>query len=126
MPTQTMTYSVPGVSCEHCRMAITEEVSAVAGVESVDVDLTGSSCPFAASRRRRCCGSRCDRRSRLRRGRLSLIRLRRESAILRLALSPPCWPRSAASPRSPVLRPAASRTRAAGVAPIRIDGAWKR
>ena len=32
-------YSVPGVSCEHCRAAITREVSAVAGVESVEVDL---------------------------------------------------------------------------------------
>ena len=35
----TATYRVPGVSCEHCRSAITDEVSAVAGVESVDVDL---------------------------------------------------------------------------------------
>jgi copper chaperone len=33
-------YSVPGVSCEHCRIAITREVAAVAGVESVEVDLT--------------------------------------------------------------------------------------
>jgi copper chaperone len=31
--------SVPGVTCEHCRTAITKEVGAVAGVESVDVDL---------------------------------------------------------------------------------------
>ena len=35
----TVTYRVPGVSCEHCRAAITGEVSGVAGVESVDVDL---------------------------------------------------------------------------------------
>ena len=35
----TTTYSVPGVSCGHCRAAITEEVAKVAGVESVDVDL---------------------------------------------------------------------------------------
>jgi copper chaperone len=41
MPVETLTYSVPGVSCEHCRAAITEEVSAVAGVESVVVDLDG-------------------------------------------------------------------------------------
>jgi copper chaperone CopZ len=34
-----LTYKVPGVSCEHCRTAITEEVSRVAGVESVVVDL---------------------------------------------------------------------------------------
>ncbi len=36
---ETITYSVPGMSCGHCRVAITAEVSAVAGVESVDVDL---------------------------------------------------------------------------------------
>jgi copper chaperone CopZ len=35
----TAAYSVPGVSCGHCRAAIVGEVSAVAGVESVDVDL---------------------------------------------------------------------------------------
>jgi copper chaperone len=32
-------YSVPGVSCEHCRAAISSEVSKVAGVKAVDVDL---------------------------------------------------------------------------------------
>src|SRR5690349_1577107 len=36
---ETITYSVPGMSCGHCRAAITAEVSAVDGVESVDVDL---------------------------------------------------------------------------------------
>jgi copper chaperone len=35
----SVTYTVPGMSCEHCRAAVTEEVSAVAGVETVDVDL---------------------------------------------------------------------------------------
>lgn len=35
----TITYSVPDVSCGHCRSAITSEVSTVAGVESVEVDL---------------------------------------------------------------------------------------
>lgn len=35
----TLTYSVPGVSCEHCRAAITHEVTKVEGVESVEVDL---------------------------------------------------------------------------------------
>jgi copper chaperone len=33
-------YSVPGISCEHCRVAITSEVSQVAGVGAVDVDVT--------------------------------------------------------------------------------------
>lgn len=32
-------YSVPGVSCGHCRTAITSEVSRVAGVSAIDVDL---------------------------------------------------------------------------------------
>lgn len=36
-----LTYSVPGVSCGHCRAAITEEVEKVAGVSGVDVDLEG-------------------------------------------------------------------------------------
>ena len=34
-----VTYCVPGISCGHCRAAITAEVSAVAGVHSVDVNL---------------------------------------------------------------------------------------
>ena len=36
---QTFTYTVPDVSCGHCRAAITDEVGAVEGVETVDVDL---------------------------------------------------------------------------------------
>jgi copper chaperone CopZ len=36
---QTRIYSVPGISCAHCRMAITREVTRVAGVSAVDVDL---------------------------------------------------------------------------------------
>jgi copper chaperone len=35
----TRTYSVPGVSCDHCREAITNEVAKVDGVAAVDVDL---------------------------------------------------------------------------------------
>jgi copper chaperone len=38
-PTRYIEYSVPGVSCEHCRTAITAEVSRVPGVETVEVDL---------------------------------------------------------------------------------------
>jgi copper chaperone CopZ len=33
------TYSVPGMHCAHCERAVSEELSAVPGVESVDVDL---------------------------------------------------------------------------------------
>lgn len=34
-----LTYAVAGMSCSHCEAAIASEVSGVAGVESVDVDL---------------------------------------------------------------------------------------
>ncbi len=34
-----ITYAVPGMTCEHCRMAITAEVTRVDGVAAVDVDL---------------------------------------------------------------------------------------
>ena len=36
---EQLTYSVPEMSCGHCRTAITSEVERVAGVESVGVDL---------------------------------------------------------------------------------------
>ena len=36
---ETITYSVPGVSCGHCRAAITAEVTGIDGVESCEVDL---------------------------------------------------------------------------------------
>ena len=39
MISETTTYSVPGVTCEHCRAAISKEVGTVAGVRSVEVDL---------------------------------------------------------------------------------------
>ena len=35
----TVTYRVPGLTCEHCRIAVAEELSAVPGVECVEVDL---------------------------------------------------------------------------------------
>lgn len=35
----TITYSVPGMTCEHCKHAVSSEVGAVAGVTDVDVDL---------------------------------------------------------------------------------------
>ena len=41
--TQVLSYSVPGVSCEHCRAAITTEVDRVPGVAGVDVDLDAKS-----------------------------------------------------------------------------------
>jgi len=36
---RTLTYSVPGVHCDHCRAAIEGEVSPLAGVTAVAVDL---------------------------------------------------------------------------------------
>lgn len=36
---QTITYTVPGMSCGHCKMSVTEELTKIEGVESVDVDL---------------------------------------------------------------------------------------
>ena len=35
----TRTYSVPGISCDHCKRAIEAEVSTVADVASVEVDV---------------------------------------------------------------------------------------
>lgn len=37
--TQQLTYQVPGMSCGHCRTAITDEVKKVDGVQDVAVDL---------------------------------------------------------------------------------------
>lgn len=37
----TLTYTVEGMSCQHCVNAITEEVTQVPGVDGVDVDLDG-------------------------------------------------------------------------------------
>jgi copper chaperone len=36
---QTTTYSVAGMTCEHCALSVTEEVGALPGVQAVDVDL---------------------------------------------------------------------------------------
>ena len=36
---ETVTYSVPAIHCDHCGMSIREEVSEVEGVEGVDVDI---------------------------------------------------------------------------------------
>ncbi len=36
---QTLTFRVPDMSCGHCKASVTEEVSAVDGVEEVEIDL---------------------------------------------------------------------------------------
>lgn len=37
--TNTLTLTVSGMTCGHCKAAVTESVSAVPGVATVDVDL---------------------------------------------------------------------------------------
>src|SRR3954471_10496729 len=39
MENTELTYRVAGMNCDHCRVAVTDEVSKVAGVRAVDVDL---------------------------------------------------------------------------------------
>jgi copper chaperone len=48
--TTELTYSVPGVSCDHCRAAITAEVEQVPGVTGVDVDLAAKRVSVAGER----------------------------------------------------------------------------
>lgn len=44
------TFTVIGMTCEHCQRAVTEEISNVAGVESVTVELTTGTVTVTASR----------------------------------------------------------------------------
>ncbi len=37
--TDTLTYTVPDMTCGHCKQAVTQEISAVEGVDAVEVDL---------------------------------------------------------------------------------------
>jgi len=43
------TFQVTGMTCAHCQRAVTEEISTVAGVESVTVDLASGSVTVTAS-----------------------------------------------------------------------------
>ena len=38
-PLENVSYSVPGLSCDHCRAAVTAEVEKVEGVSGIEVDL---------------------------------------------------------------------------------------
>lgn len=38
-PDSPLTYVVAGMTCSHCKVAVTEEVARVAGVTAVEVDL---------------------------------------------------------------------------------------
>ena len=64
----TLTYRVDGMSCEHCKVAVTDEVGGVAGVASVDVDLGSKLVRVSGAGHRRRRRGRGDRRGRLRRG----------------------------------------------------------
>lgn len=44
------TFTVTGMTCAHCQRAVTEEISAVAGVESVTVELASGTVTVTASR----------------------------------------------------------------------------
>ena len=38
-PYQSVTYTVPGMTCDHCKKAVSTELGSVSGVTEVDVDL---------------------------------------------------------------------------------------
>jgi copper ion binding protein len=45
----TTTWTVTGMTCGHCVKAVTEEVSAIEGVASVDVDLESGTVTITAA-----------------------------------------------------------------------------
>ena len=48
--TGATTFQVTGMTCEHCRQAVTEEIAAVDGVETVVVDLASGMVTVTAAR----------------------------------------------------------------------------
>jgi len=47
---ETQTYTVTGMTCEHCVASVTEEVSEIPGVDSVEVVLETGSVTVTSSR----------------------------------------------------------------------------
>ena len=45
---ETATYNVPDISCNHCKHSIEGEVSQLQGVESVEVDVKGKTVTVVA------------------------------------------------------------------------------
>ncbi|MDZ5444692.1 heavy metal-associated domain-containing protein [Micromonospora sp. 4G57] len=45
----TQTYAITGMTCEHCVRAVTGELSALPGVEEVQVDLTTGTATVASA-----------------------------------------------------------------------------
>ena len=50
MTTETHTWTVTGMTCEHCVSSVTEEVSEIPGVTTVDVVLETGAVTVAADR----------------------------------------------------------------------------
>jgi copper chaperone len=48
--TVSATYTVTGMTCEHCVASVTEELTAIADVSSVDVDLATGSVTVVSAR----------------------------------------------------------------------------
>ena len=47
MPSKT--YTVAGMTCEHCASAVTKEIRAIPGINGVDIDLASGSTTVSAS-----------------------------------------------------------------------------
>ena len=65
-PRDRRVYVVEGMTCEHCRVAVAEEVGALAGVTEVEVDLASGRLTVRGRRRRRRRGGRRGGRGRVR------------------------------------------------------------
>ena len=48
--TQTQTFHVAGMTCDHCVHAVADELQALDGVEAVDVDLAAGTASVTANR----------------------------------------------------------------------------
>ena len=46
---EQLSYPVPGMSCGHCRVAITEQLEQVDGVHEIDVDLSAKQVTVAGA-----------------------------------------------------------------------------
>jgi copper chaperone CopZ len=49
MSTENRTYTVAGMTCGHCVLSVQEQVSQVAGVEAVDVELASATVTVAGA-----------------------------------------------------------------------------
>lgn len=49
VPAPEQTYTIDGMTCEHCRSAVMQEVASLAGVEEVEVDLASGALTLRVS-----------------------------------------------------------------------------